>query len=349
MVDATYCSEESLRRACALFGIVEPLSFSKAVGGVNNRVYLVHTQTRSLCLRVYNNGGNVDRVVYEHRILQLLGEKTKGKSFPIQLHPVLLMAPSGESFVNLVTPTETCQACLFEVIPGRIADISSPSIATTAGEATALLMQVMALLPPLDMPCPNPKFREVFQACPGTLIERDCLDAVMSGFTDVLEDAKYLMRELDRVVAACAKLELPEQLIHADLHLDNFLCLEGRVTGILDFEFSAYDWRVQEVAVGMTKYVASDGIDINMLLLLWMEGFVSAGGILTEDEIAWLPDGMVLRILSNVVFFCGRAQLKQDSLETLAKKIVPYAKRCRWVEANRNWLVKEFRMKLKFL
>ena len=33
------------------------------------------------------------------------------------------------------------------------------------------------------------------------------------------------------------------------------LCEDGRVTGLLDFEFAAYDWRAMELAVCLSKYV----------------------------------------------------------------------------------------------
>lgn len=36
---------------------------------------------------------------------------------------------------------------------------------------------------------------------------------------------------------------LPEQIINADLHFDNVLCEGDNVTGVVDFEFAALDWR----------------------------------------------------------------------------------------------------------
>lgn len=50
---------------------------------------------------------------------------------------------------------------------------------------------------------------------------------------------------------------LPETLIHGDVHYDNALVDEntGKVTGIIDFEFASYDWRMMECAAGLSKYV----------------------------------------------------------------------------------------------
>lgn len=50
-------------------------------------------------------------------------------------------------------------------------------------------------------------------------------------------------------------MRLPECLIHGDLHYDNSLVgPDGKVTGLLDFEFAAVDYRAMELAVCLSKY-----------------------------------------------------------------------------------------------
>jgi len=165
----------------------------------------------------------------------------------------------------------------------------------------------------------------------------------------VSSDAEYLLQELARVEQVAKDHEgvLPEQQIHADLHLDNFLASSESITGLLDFEFSAYDWRVMELCVGLTKYIAIEGIDIKALMMAFIQGYAKAGGRFTVREIQFVPDGIVVRILSNVIFFFGRAcvaQPPQDKIETLIKKVEPYARRCRWVKLNREWLIQELQI-----
>ena len=98
-----------------------------------------------------------------------------------------------------------------------------------------------------------------------------------------------------------------------------------------------------EACVGLTKYVATDGIDIRASVAAFLAGYGAGGGRLTAAEARFVPDGMVLRILSNVVFFAGRAtaQPPQDNIRTLVSKVVPYARRCRWIESNRDFVVAE--------
>lgn len=47
----------------------------------------------------------------------------------------------------------------------------------------------------------------------------------------------------------------PLQLIHGDLHYDNVMVVGDSVSGVLDFEFCAYDWRAMELAVALSKWV----------------------------------------------------------------------------------------------
>lgn len=44
-----------------------------------------------------------------------------------------------------------------------------------------------------------------------------------------------------------------------------------QVSGLLDFEFSAYDWRIMELAVGLSKYVSMK--DIEPTLEAWVVGY----------------------------------------------------------------------------
>ncbi len=52
-----------------------------------------------------------------------------------------------------------------------------------------------------------------------------------------------------------------------------------------------------------------------------------------------LPDLINLRIFSNVVYFTGRALAGEDSIESLTSRAASYAKRVRWVNANRDAVV----------
>jgi len=131
---------------------------------------------------------------------------------------------------------------------------------------------------------------------------------------------------------------LPMQLIHGDLHYDNVLVAEtqDRVSGVLDFEFAAYDWRAMELAVCLSKYAAEESP--LELMQAYVSGF-SECGKLTRSEAEAMPDLINLRIFSNVLFFIGRALAGEDTIEAFTKRARMYADRVVWVNSNRQAIV----------
>ena len=96
---------------------------------------------------------------------------------------------------------------------------------------------------------------------------------------------------------------LPWSFIHGDLHYDNILVDDTGVTGLLDFEFSSYDWRAMELAICLSKYCSED--DPYPYFEKFVDGFAVTGE-LTSMEIESICTLIRLRILSNVVYFVGR-------------------------------------------
>eukprot|EP00595_Chromulina_sp_UTEXLB2642_P002305 CAMPEP_0196765272 /NCGR_PEP_ID=MMETSP1095-20130614/7926_1 /TAXON_ID=96789 ORGANISM="Chromulina nebulosa, Strain UTEXLB2642" /NCGR_SAMPLE_ID=MMETSP1095 /ASSEMBLY_ACC=CAM_ASM_000446 /LENGTH=172 /DNA_ID=CAMNT_0042123055 /DNA_START=483 /DNA_END=1001 /DNA_ORIENTATION=- len=157
-----------------------------------------------------------------------------------------------------------------------------------------------------------------------------------SAFDHVRSATNRAIKEIEESeikISNYLKSDFPVQLIHGDLHYDNILVHDGQVSGLLDFEFAAFDWRAMELAVCLSKYAGVDGVMNNFNL--FVKGF-SRYGRLSSDEIEAIPDLIVLRILSNVVYFVGRAIANEDSIESLTTRIENYMNRCDWVNANKR-------------
>ncbi len=60
-----------------------------------------------------------------------------------------------------------------------------------------------------------------------------------------------------------------------------------------------------------------------------------------------MPDFVNLRIFSNVVYFVGRAYSKEDGIDALSSRAGTYAKRVRWVNANRQAIIDTIAAALK--
>jgi homoserine kinase type II len=337
VTDATAASPDILDEAVLLFLGVQngPFRFERCGGGVNNANYYVTTASNDrYVMRVYNNGQNEPRVRYEHEVLRQLNERSRGL-IPVQV-PRPVAVSDGQTFVTL---SSGGQACLFPVIPGTAPEITA---AHSIGKATARLVACLSdvLLEP-DYPLPNPLYRNIYES--HHKITKPLFETTVAGqlFDVVRPDMDFLMSEIARCDLLIGSIMsaggLPEQQIHADLHFDNVLCLGDEVSGILDFEFSAYDWRVMELVVGLSKYAGMK--EPTAPIAAYIQGYHDGGGRLSDAEVDLVPDLIILRILCNVVYFVGRGVAGEDTFEPLLGRANVYASRCKWLAAQRGWLI----------
>lgn len=109
------------------------------------------------------------------------------------------------------------------------------------------------------------------------------------------------------------------------------------MTGLLDFEYCGFDWRAMELAICLSKYAGEP--DPLKYFEEFVRGFAQTAQ-LTEDEIDSVPDLIVLRILSNVVFFVGRTITGEDDAEQLTSRAGMYSARIEWLLDNRETITK---------
>lgn len=342
---ATIAKPELVQEALAFFlkeperAIVTPTS-----SGVNNVVQYVKTaDDQDLILRIYNNGCNTAAVEYEHAIL----ENIDRASLPFQVPQYIpsLTTTTNDSDSSSTTATTMVQlesgtqCCMCFRIPGVLPKNSDPK---PLGRATGQLMKAMAKLTLDDTTMPPPiapyyRVYEVHKAIGGDADKfynyclRSEFDTCREGITTLCQALRSIDQSVERMLA----LNLPQQIIHGDLHYDNVLCDDetGEVTGLLDFEFCTRDWRAMEVAVCLSKYVGED--DPFPLVDSFIDGYCEHGE-LTEEECRGLPDMINLRVLSNCVYFVGRALSGQDTIASLTTRADMYAQRVLWVNDNKD-------------
>ena len=331
------------KRALAFFKDDEDAVITATQGGVNNYVLYVDTKGERYVLRMYNNGGETERVRYEHSVLEQLEKSGATSTRPFKLPKYL---PSLETGATMVEMTDGNQACLCELISGALPKTADPKL---LGRAVGQLMQAMSKLDvsTLEGEACHPYF-EIYQAHP--ICTKELFYEYAAGpELDVCRDAMNTMIEefkaCDAFIENGLKMGLPKQVIHGDLHYDNVLCDEatGDVSGLLDFEFCGYDWRAIEVAVCLSKYVGED--DPFPLVESFIDGFCESGR-LTPAEIEGIPDMINMRVMSNAVYFVGRAIAKEDTIESLTKRADMYAARMVWVRDNREKIVECIRAKM---
>lgn len=62
-------------------------------------------------------------------------------------------------------------------------------------------------------------------------------------------------------------------------------------------------------------------------------------GQLTQQEINAVPDLIILRVLSNVVYFVGRAVAGEDTLDILINKAETYYTRIKWIHDYKQQII----------
>lgn len=315
----------------------------EAEGGANNIMDFVTTADgKKYVLRIYNNGCNSPVVDFEDAAITKLLEvsKTNPLSFAIPT-AVPSVSEGGKTHIVLANGAE---GIMFDHIPGELPKKRfAKSIGSACGElVNALAKCDMSPTYTIDKQ-PNTQFLDIYaqhwmttrENFFGAIAEREEFNATPETrkYCDLLaEEVKIMEVALQKAIDS----NLPIQLIHADLHYDNVLTVDGKVSGLLDFEFSAIDWRACEIAVGLSKYAGeAEALDY---FTDYCNGYAETS-TLTKAEIEFIPDLIILRILSNVVFFVGRGISDEDTFDALTTRAKMYYERIQWIKDNRQKIV----------
>jgi len=309
----------------------EDLELTPTSGGVNNIVqYVTLPSGERELLRMYNNGCDEQRVKFEHEILKQLN--TIKMSFEV---PQFVESKEGKTMVRL---SNGANACMWKVIPGHLPKLTcAGDLGRAAGELNTALTQVQ-VDPSMCNCAPYWKMFDVHHA-----VTRENFEETMKGpffGGELRETADRMLEETLKIADKCAGAyqSLPVQLIHGDLHYDNVLVQDDKVTALLDFEFAAFDWRALEIAIGLSKY-AGEEPDAMPYFDDYIDGYAKTG-TLTREEAEAVPDLINLRILSNIVYFVGRHIAGEDDISSITTRIQNYESRVNWIKENSDVIVK---------
>ena len=91
-----------------------------------------------------------------------------------------------------------------------------------------------------------------------------------------------------------------------------------------------------ELAVSLSKYAGE--ADALRIFAEFCQGY-SVHGRLNKTEISCIPDLIILRILSNVVYFVGRAVSGEDSIDSLTTRAEMYYNRIAWIKSHQDDII----------
>jgi homoserine kinase type II len=334
--------------------------------GMNNTTRYVERGGNRYVLRIYETHRDEDKVAYEHHVLDCL---TKA---PIAGLPT----PSPVTAMNGATVVHTPDgklAALFHHREGR-----NPVLKTAAdfhgfGWAAGALSLAMSKLAPEHAPL----YRPYYELClPTPEQQRRTLfaplhaaDAIVVDMQEALHAAEAGMARIHRKVPLLQSL--PHQLIHGDLNASNVLADENnRIVALLDFEFVAWDLRVMELAVCLSeaaeaaKDAANDAVTdaatdaaadaatdaavdaatdappdtaAKACIRALVSGFIEQVP-LTREELAVLPDLLLLRRLDVFIHFLNRWQNGVDSPQNVRRFLGEVLSQTQWLIKNRDWM-----------
>ncbi len=335
---------------------LENIEVTKTDAGMNNWVFyaVIPAATCSAAVgqfvvRLYNNGSNLIQIRYEHYILKelLLHESNLGFQTPRSVTRSNSLPEEDNLFCKLASGMI---ASVFHWIPG-----CSPAgnlkfiegMGAAAGKLSISLRQIYDVSSYSIIQSSPPFYHDIWR------VHHMITKKRFYSFIDSCVELEPCRQWLDQLLLDLTSMEdfvrsiqtshdLPMSFVHGDLATDNFLVdpLSGKVTGIIDFEFVGVDWRVMELATCTSNFPEQS--DPFVYFSAFFKGFRMASNsayTFNKSEVLLFPQFIMLRILSNVVYFVGRAISNELPLTCLTKRLPGYYRRRMWLHENARALI----------
>jgi homoserine kinase type II len=299
---------------------ITPRALRRTEHGLNNESYFVDAAEGQFVARVYRNTAEPSRVRDEHDLLA----RVALQELPFQV-PMPIKTEDGDTLAVLETTGGPRLAALFARIPGEPATIDVAN-AHLAGRALAQLDLAFGRL---DLPVRSPAtIRDVHPLVPDPFEAIDELD-----LGDRAGQVRALIDQVDSTHDAIAG-SLPRQIVHGDFAFINVLVDDGKVTGMLDFEFAGADLRAADLACAMYITTVRGGDEGRWRLLEALAAGYRRSLPLDPIEAAAIPDLMRRRSAFGLIHWIGRYRqgiaTKQEPLDRVGRAAMLDG----WLEVN---------------
>lgn len=289
--------------ALAAYALPEPVHIAPlSESGLNNQMWSVEAAEESYILKQHTSTSYEDRasIAYEHRLLRHLVLQSLSFSLPVPL-----LTRSGETLCQTASGDFSLAHCL----PGE--RLKGSEHLTAFGSSLGELHLALATLPVESRPG-RPLFERLFDF-PAPSLNVMALTPQSLGIKDepALRDLLDWWQEEAQALAAFAGgpyRSLPWQICHNDFTPNNVLVDQGRVSAVLDFEFTSPAARALDIAMAL-----------RMTMRIWdnptpwflVEAFFAGYRRwvhLTQAEIEGLPWLLRLRSSMSILWWVGRQQ-----------------------------------------
>ncbi|WP_167056389.1 phosphotransferase [Paenibacillus aceris] len=308
-------------------------------GGMNNTTRFVEVAGTTYVMRLYETHRDIDKIIFEHRILLALNKRKNQLPYRI---PVPVELPDGGTVVQL-DDSQGKLAALFTFTDGMNPTWMNShqllQFGAAVGQLSAVLGTVSVDLKPVYPP--YYEIENIHPRCTPDAIHEFCTYPPES-FAALREELKYIFERFSALYQAIPSLrKLPHQLVHGDINGSNMLVdEEGRVTAVLDFEFVTKDLRVMEIAVCLSDLIdpSLSKAELKRNCSAFFEGYQQSV-VLKDAEIQVLPLLIELRRLDVFIHFLGRYADGVDPQGVLIDIIQNTFEKTKWLQEHSLELV----------
>lgn len=325
-----------------LWPIPVPSAIEPLYSGINNQTFAVTCPGERYVLRICRPSIDLPRLEYELTVTRRLAEQPL--SFAV---PAPLLARGGQLAVQLpdslaagfvANDGQPRLAILVPMIPGVLPERADLGISAAAGRA---LGELTAALGRVGRTEPPPGVGNY--GSPG-LIHPALPDPVAGAERLPLAHSTVLrlQRSLSQVLEQAADLyrRLPLQQIHGDFVYPNLLTAEGRVTGVLDFEFTCHDLRPLDLVSGLAGFLTAELPEEQVweAISRFCQGY-SEHQPITPEEAGALPTLHLLRRTAVYANLAGRFLAGESPAEAMRYGVDSYLQAEEWLTRNGSKLI----------
>ena len=313
----TKLSENNLKDFFSKYNLGKLLKFQGIQEGIENSNYFVKTDSGKFILTVY------EKRVEEKDLPFFMGlmKNIFNKNFP---SPEPIINKNG----NYITEIFGKKAAVVSFLEGASKKNLTPGNCHEVGIYTAKLHMITKNL---NIKRTNRlsvnSWRLIYRK-----IQRDC-SKIYPDLTKIIE------RNLEVIEDQWPK-NIPRGIIHADLFPDNIFFKGSKLTGIIDFYFSCYDFYALEIAICLNA-LCFEGKNENLSFNVtkakkFIDGYSSIRKLTEEEKesLKILCHGAAMRFLLTRVF--DYLNLTEDALVKI-KDPVEYLKRLEFHNSVKNY------------
>jgi homoserine kinase type II len=313
----TKLSESSLNEFFSKYNLGKLLDYKEIKEGIENTNYFIHTEKGKFILTLYEKRVEEKDLPFFMSLMRNLFDK----KFP---SPEPIINKNGSYISEILNK----KAAVVSFLDGRAKKVLSPSNCYEVGINTAKLHMITKnLTGKRENKLSINSWRKIYNN-----VKKDC-SKIHPNLPQVIE------KNLDGIEKNWPK-NIPRGIIHADLFPDNIFFNGDKVSGIIDYYFSCYDFYVFEIAICLNA-LCFEGKNENLSFNVtkskkFIDGYSSIRKLTEEEKksLKVLCQGAAIRFLLTRVF--DYLNLTEGAIVKI-KDPVEYLKRLEFHDSVKNY------------